>query len=247
MRNEKMNCLEFKRLALSDPNSAELQFVKHHESCPDCAKYLAGIKKMDADLASALDVAVPSDLIARLQLNQELQQDATSGRATRRYAIAASFAVALFVAGFVLNSQINLNNQIDQDYQTLLAGVTEHMKKQPMTPVWDTARANNSVNTLLASYDGDMQLKYLENLQFGRVCPMGRYKGLHATIDTPNGQVTFAYIKGESVGELFDSSYEGYLSRIKPVRGGNLIILSRNKKALNQADKELEEAIYWKA
>lgn len=242
-----MNCLEFKRLALSEPSSKEVRFVEHHEKCPDCLKYVSGVKKMDADLGQSLDVEVPSDLVARLQLNQELNEEAASTQSTRRYAIAASFAVVLFVAGFMVSNQIGIGNQIDEDYQTLLAGVTEHMNERPITPVWDTTRANTTANTLLASYDGDMQLRHLENLQFSRVCRMGIYKGLHASIDTSDGQVTFAYIKGDSVGELFDSSYDGFLSRIKPVKGGNLIIMSRNKKALDQADNQLKEAMYWKA
>jgi len=74
---------------------------------------------------------------------------------------------------------------------------------------------------------------------------MGKYRGLHATLETDSGQVTFAYIKGESVGELFDAGYEGYVSRVKPVRGGNLIIMSRTNKGLQQADSQLEEAMYW--
>jgi len=238
-----MNCLEFKRLALSEPHGKETSFVAHHESCPDCLKYLGEIKKMDADIAQSLEVQVPSDLMARLQ---EMQEDVAPARSSRRYAIAASFAMALFVAGFMLSNRIGVNNQVDEDYQVLLAGVMEHINKTPFTPVWDTNRANSTVNTLLASYDGDMQMKHLDNLQFSRICPMGRYKGLHASIDTPDGQVTFAYIKGDPIGELHDSSYDGYMSRVKPVRGGNLIILSHNKKALDRADSQLEKAIYWR-
>ena len=74
---------------------------------------------------------------------------------------------------------------------------------------------------------------------------MGQYKGLHATLETADGQVTFAYIKGDAVGELLDVGYQGYVSRIKPVRGGNLIIVSRTNKALQEADSQLEEAMYW--
>ncbi len=249
-----MNCLEFKRLALSDPNSRNNDFVTHSADCPDCLKYVGGVRQMDSDLASSLDTDVPSDLIARLQLNQELVEEAqeasgnniiTLQAPVKRYAIAASFALALFVAGFMASNQFGSNNDIAQDYQALLSGVVEHMNEQSITPVWDVDRANKTANTLLASYDGKMQLKHLSNLQFSRVCPMGQYKGLHASLETPNGQVTFAYIKGESVGELLDVSYEGYLSRVKPVRGGNLIIISRTNKALQEADSQLEEAMYW--
>lgn len=248
-----MNCLEFKKLALSEPNSREHNFVEHSRDCPDCLKYVGSVRQMDVDLASSLDVEVPSDLIARLQLNQELVEESEISQASnvtffqplRRYAVAASIAVALFVAGFMASNQFGLNQQIGQDYQSLLSAVVEHMNEEPATPVWSTKRANESVNALLASYDGEMKMKYLSNLQFGRICPMGKYKGLHANLETANGQVTFAYIKGDSVGDLLDSGYEGYMTRVKPVRGGNLIIMSRTTKALQEADTQLNDAMYW--
>ena len=250
-----MNCLEFKRLALSDPNSRDKSFIEHSAGCPDCLKYVGGVRQMDSELAGSLDVEVLSDLMARLQLNQEMTEESEEvelngnvvafSAPVKRYAIAASFALALFVAGFMTSNHFGINNSISEDYQSLLSGVVEHMNEQPITPVWDVDRANKTANTLLASYDGKMQLKHLSNLQFSRICPMGQYKGLHATLDTPNGQVTFAYIKSDSVGELLDAGYEGYVSRIKPVRGGNLVIISRTNKAVEEADSQLEDAMYW--
>jgi len=241
-----MNCFEFKKLALSDPNSRDSDFLEHSAGCPDCMKYVASVRKMDADLAASLDVAVPSDLVARLQLNTEISVDEEQQtRPVRQYAIAASFAVALFVAGFMASNQFSNPDSIHSDYQALLSGVVEHMHEETITPVWSAQRANQSANTLLASYDDGLKLKYMETLQFSKICPMGKYRGLHATLETPDGQVTFAYIKGDSVGDLLDASYDGYMSRVKPVRGGNLIIMSKTMKALDDADSQLEEAMYW--
>lgn len=244
-----MNCLDFKRLALSDPNSSEPSFILHAKECPDCLKYVGGIRQMDSELSNSVEVQMPASLMARLELNQMLEEE-TQDRASnisgfRRYAIAASFAAALFVSGFFASNSFGPANSIGDDYQALLAGVVEHMNEQPLTPVWDAQRANESANTHLANYDGEMQLKFLENLQFSRICPMGQYRGLHASLETPDGQVTFAYIKGDKVDDLVDASYEGYVARVKPVRGGNLIIMSRTNKALQVADKQLEKAIYW--
>ena len=243
-----MKCLEFKRLALADPNSDDAAYLEHGSECADCRDYRRSICKMDAELADSLNVELPSDLVARLQLNQEI--DSASGAslksgATRKYAIAASVAAALFVGGFMLSNQIVLDNQIDQDYQNLLAGVVEHMNEQPVTPVWNEERANSTVGKLLASYDPALKFNNMENLQFGRICPLGKYRGLHATLETENGQITFAYIKGEMVGDILDASYAGYITRVKPIRGGTLLIFSRNQKSLDQADRDLESAMVW--
>lgn len=253
-----MNCLEFKKMVLSEPHSKSQSFLEHSKACPDCLEYLTSVRQMDSDLASSLNADVPSDLIARLQLNQEMMDESElnisilktkmftwwSSHAVRKTAIAASVCLGLFVAGFMASNQL-AHHSIGNDYESLLTAVTDHMHEQAITPVWDSSKANQAANALLASYDGEMQLKYLSNLQFSKICPMGKYKGLHASLETPNGQVTFAYIKGESVGELFEAGFKGYVSQVKPVRGGNLIIMSHTSKAVQQAASQLEEAMYW--
>lgn len=247
-----MKCLEFKRVVLSDPSSTADEFVQHAASCPDCQRYHASILKMDNDLANSLEVAMPRDLVARLQLNQVMQRrtkanliSSLKSNVFGRYSIAASVLLGLVVAGFIYTSQLQLSTEILGDYQKLLAGVAEHVQEAPMTPVWNVGEANQSVNAVLASYDPSLKFEHMENLQFGRICPMGQYRGLHASMETKHGQISFAYIKGKPVGEVFNASYAGYLTRVKPVRGGNIIIFSFNKASLQQADQQLESAMVW--
>lgn len=244
-----MNCLEFRRLALAEPHSEQHEFVQHARNCPECLKYLGGVKQMDADLSASLDVKIPSDLVARLKLHQGMEAPVEVNRAPiwrqPRYAIAASFMVVFLMAGIFTTSWLGFQQQISDDYESLLAGVIEHMEDVPMTPVWEVERANTTANTLLASYQPNMKLKHLDNLQFTKICPMGRYRGIHASLETADGTVTFAYIKGEPIGEVLDTAYQGMVTRVKPVRGGNLVIVSHSSRGLQSADRQLEQAIYW--
>lgn len=241
-----MNCLEFKRLALADPSSSQASFVEHGEHCAQCLRYVTELRQMDADLAASLAVEMPAELGAKLKLAQgmSLATKAGSGWSAVRYAVAATLLIAIVAVGFMVSTQRH-QATVGQDYQQLLSAVVEHLNEEPMTPVWEAARANRTVNTLLASYDQGLRVKQLDNLQYSQICPMGKYRGLHATLETESGQITFAYIKGDSVGELFDTGYQGYLTRVKPIRGGNLVIISRTQRALDQADAELEKALYW--
>ena len=243
-----MDYLDFKRLALSDPNNRDPEFVRLSKEDAQCKKLLAEIRELDNGLRESLNVEMPADLAARLQFGLEMADaDEAAAPPVRRYAIAACFAIALFVGGFMVSNQYSVNQDISGDYQALLSAVVDHMHEVPITPVWAAARANANANALLASYDGKMQLKFLSNLQFSRICPMGRYKGLHASLETPEGIVTFAYIKGEPITELFDAGFKGYVSRIKPLRDGNLVIFSRTKQGLQIADQQLSDAIFWDA
>ena len=154
-----MNCLEFKRLALSEPHSGDHEFVEHSKQCAECLKYIGSVRKMDADLQRSLDVTMPPELIAKLKLNQSMHEADAVSYPVRKYAMAASVALFLFVAGFVASNQLGLNKRVSEDYATLLGGVGEHMHEQPVTPVWGSDRANRSASALLASYDGKMKMK----------------------------------------------------------------------------------------
>ena len=243
-----MNSVEFKRLALSDPYNDNEDFVRKSQECSESKQLLADIKKMDRELGKSLDVDVPESLMAKIQLTKLLEDEETerdSKSNVWRYATAACFAMALFVGGFLSSNLFQSNQPIGDDYQALLAGVVEHMDEVLVTPVWNPQRANQSANMHLANYDGAMKLKFLKNLQFSRLCPMGEYRGLHAGLDTPHGHVTFAYIKGDKVDDIIDAVYKGYTTRVKPLKDGNLVIVSKTKSGLDQASKQLDEALHW--
>lgn len=276
-----MKCLEFKRLALSDPNTDNPHFIEHGNNCPDCLKYVGGIKKMDSQLVDSVAVEIPDDLVARLELNQVLAKDTTSWHAvTKRYAKVASMGAIMFASGFMLKDYLSspdggvlsgggslsvesADGSLHADGSLLAEGsshadgfssvsggivveMIDHIEGDPMAPVWEAGRANETMKVLLSNYDSVLKLKHLARLQFIQVCPMGKERtALHANLGTDHGQITFAYIKGDSVAEITNASYKGYMTRVKPVPGGNLLIISRNMSAIDDADAELESAMYW--
>ena len=243
-----IDCLEFKRLSLIDPRRHDVRedaaFLAHAKECVDCQGYLASVLKMDNGLRDSMAVEAPPELIARLKLNREL--DTSTGLNWRMpRALAASVAAIAVSIGIAWVGLGSSGKAPGEDYQILIAAVMEHMHEVPTTPVWDSQQANTSVAASLASYDQSVSLKPLPNLQFGNICPMGQYRGLHAVLDTEDGQVTFAYIKGEPIGQLEDHSSEGHMIRVRPVFGGNIIVISRNQRGLELADSQLSDALYW--
>jgi hypothetical protein len=237
---------EFKRLALADPYCQEENFLAKEQSCAECAEFLASVKAMDMGISKSVDVAVPADLLARLKLRQEIEQENISRSSTQRYfAMAASFMVAVLVAGLMYVNFVPNNEQIAQDYVTLIEGVAEHLEEVDVTPVWDSGVANQRVRVNLASYDPSVNFKDLSGLRFGRICPMGIYRGLHANIEVNGDLVTFAYIKGEPVEVLKDMAYQNHFARVKPLKGGNLVIISQHSDSLNKADSMISDSLKW--
>ena len=193
---------------------------------------------------------MPKDLVARITLISELdeQSNADGTRTialTRTRAIAASVVVALVAVSFWVINPLLQPKSIGDDHAQLLSGVMEHFNEHPMSEVWGHQRANQSVNAILANYDGNMRFKYMQNLRFGKICPMGEYRGLHATLDTPEGQITFAYFKGDQVDALYDLTIQGYMARVKPIKGGSLVIVSKTSRGVEIADEQLHQAMTW--
>ncbi|NND82776.1 MAG: DUF3379 family protein [Gammaproteobacteria bacterium] len=245
-QNQNLDCLEFQRLCLSDPDNQQAAFAEHAHNCTQCMGYLNEVKAMDSSLRDSLDVRTPGDLIARLQLQQEMQQ--TRGRCGlfKAAALAALLtAGSVLLAGWWQVQHWQTEQQVEQDYQQLLAVVVEHVQGEAFTPVWEFTKANRTANTLLASYDDALQLYPMSNLQFSRICPMGEYRGLHATLQTDHGQITFVYLRGQPLGDLLDTAYQGFITRVKPVRGGNLVLIARDMRALEQGAADLSRAMYW--
>jgi len=244
--DQEYSIAEFKRLALADPYCQEANFLAKEQSCAQCAEFLASVKAMDSGISKSVDVGVPADLLARLKLRQEIENQNTVRSSTQRYfAIAASFMVAVLVAGLMYINFVPSQQQVAQDYVTLIQGVAEHLEEKEVTPVWDSGYANKEVRVRLASYDPSVRFGDLSGLRFGRICPMGIYRGLHANIEVDGDLVTFAYIKGDPIDVLKDMAYQSRFARVKPVKGGNLVILSQHSDSLDKADDMISQSLKW--
>ena len=110
-----MNCLEFRRLALADPYDPALN--AQAESCAKCAKFRNELIEKDSSIEKALNVEVPDDLAAGILLNQALKES-NDIRTWVRYSMAASFAAALVLSGYLLNS-----SQTETPLDTAIAAV----------------------------------------------------------------------------------------------------------------------------
>lgn len=90
-----MNCLEFRRRTLIDPNDPHPARLAHKETCERCARFSEQMLYQDELIREAADINAPEGFAARILLNQSLQSQ--SRRPTRWYwlSLAASFLLAV--------------------------------------------------------------------------------------------------------------------------------------------------------
>ena len=237
-----MNCLDFRRLCLSEPNSSDKSYVKHGNECPECSDYAKGVCVLDDNIRASLDTAIPDEFKAKLKLRQTIESEAQGRKNRARYAIAASFIVAMVVGAFMFQQRASVQ---EQDYNDLLAGIVSHMQHsaEPLPP--ESVDLQKAIQLQLASYDKGITVGKIHGLRLANICPMGKYRGLHAEVDTDQGVVSFAYIKGKKLQVSDLMEYGGYYSKVIPMGNGNLIIVSENKQAMPDVESNLVTALKW--
>ncbi len=209
-----MNCLQFRRLKLTDPCQPNQEADAHRDSCPVCSAFEKEILILEENVRSALTVAPPEGFAARILLNQSLKHPR---RPTRWYWIstAASFFIAtlafLFVTGESLDAQV--------------IGHMEHEAN------WIHAQSDeistDEVRSVLRSVGGDTNVPF-DSVTFASKCPMGERWIAHFVIVEDDVPYTVILVPDEihariPVTQVFRSDlWQGI---IKPHALGNLVVV----------------------
>jgi hypothetical protein len=94
-----MNCLEFRRLVDTDPDSKDEDFVRHKAQCESCARLASRAARFSSALTAAARVEAPENLTSRVLLRQSFSDSRTL--LSRRSALAAAASITI-VAGLAV-------------------------------------------------------------------------------------------------------------------------------------------------
>jgi hypothetical protein len=184
-----MNCIEFRQLTLADPNTNSEQTNQHKSGCSTCAAFEHEIHGLDKSLLTALTVAIPEGLAAKVLLNQSLQSHPR--RPTRWYwmSMAASFFMAVFIF------QMTPADSLDDDIVEHL----DHEAHQVHGKSGDISTAE--VRTVLYAIDGDLNDDLNDDLaeSFGKVtyaskCYMNEQLVAHFVVESHGQPYTLILI-----------------------------------------------------
>ena len=232
-----MECFEFRKITLSNPYSEDSDFIAHSKECAECTAQLKNVIELDEKLASALSVAVPSDLKPKLKLRHAIAKEQRRHHVFKRYAIAASTFLAVAV-GF-LSYQ---NYQLNEEYLALYNDAMEHVEADSfaLTSIQPTAQTRMKMH--LASY-ADMHVGELEGLRYSQICPIGDKSAWHAVMETPSGAiVTVIYLKDNEIPTK-SLVKQGKHSRIVNKGDAGILFISDTAEAINQAEKKVDQAL----
>ncbi|MBI3575545.1 MAG: DUF3379 family protein, partial [Gammaproteobacteria bacterium] len=204
-----MNCLEFRRLCLTELDSNEAEFLRHARGCRPCAGFWHRQKRHEDSLRQAFAIAPPAGLEARILLRQSFARAARA-----RLAVAASI-VMLTVAA--LAWVWTMPHTLEAEVLAHIRAEPEHLAAiGPESP----AKVASVLHALGAKLRGDPG-----EVHHAGICDIRRRPGVHLVLAGRLGPVTVLLLPGETVSERTHFQRDKLQGLLIPVGNGAAAIV----------------------
>lgn len=219
-----MNCLEFRREILAEPERLGEEAREHSRACPACAQFRERTLEAEAGIREALAVPVPPGLADRAIA-------ATSGRGSdwsrKLYALAASlvFATVVGVGGFWLGrddpfARAGIDFVVDEEANAILQA-----KPADLAALLAVAR---TMNVALPPQIGEM--RYIG------ICPFKDTIAHHVVLITPQGKATLLLLPERPVKDRARAQARGLQSVVAPAGSGSVAIITDSSRGLERLE-----------
>jgi len=229
-----MDDLEFRRHAHINPNSQDKDFIAYKNGCNDCHKLVDELTELDIELKKALDVDVPTDLAARIQLNQTYSQHISQHKQRRYWSWVASivlFIGFLFTYDLVFVQAPNkaLGDRVLSHVYHELDHLHEH-KQQTLV----------QVNTLLADFGLNLH-KLFGPVNYLGSCNIADVSGIHIVMRGETGPVTVLMLPGKNVTEEYTFKDNRFNGVIMTIANGSIAVVGEKGESLESLKQKLSQ------
>lgn len=234
-----MNCLEFRRMLLTDPFSEDPEFVAHRQGCDECARVLERSARFERNLRQAMRVEVPEDLASRILLKQSFAEPKVPRwwRRGRSLALAASVLIAVGLVGLGLLSEIR-DHRLSQEFVALVKGAPYALAATGPVSSDDVSSALGPVGLDLAGSIGKVTFA-------SRCLVRGRLAG-HLVLQGESAPVTVFLVPFSMVDKRATIHSSHYSGVVVPQGNGTIAIVSSPGEALEGIEARVRSAIRWK-
>lgn len=247
-----MNCLEYRRISLSEPGTRSQNYLAHRAECEDCARYADGVGALDESIMEALCVPVPSDLASRIRLRQVMQDERVSKRLSLwHYAVAASLFLAIALGG-VFGYRVYTTSQYVDRLSVAAVDHTmiERQENHFVAPHFIPQLQQQRFKQVLAAFGGkvmDDALAELGPIVHVQVCALSNVPTpvAHFLIRGETGMITVYYVMGRKLSKPESFIIGDFKGMLIPVGRGNMAIVSDPGENLEPVAHKLERALIW--
>jgi hypothetical protein len=212
----------------ADPHSLPPDVAGHVATCADCRRYREETLMLDGRVRAALEMP-----LAAFRTPAAVPAEPAHPR-VRRYALAASVALGVFLAGgfWLLNPQPALAGEL-----------VEHIRheafswdiKEPMAP----AEVAGVLRMAGVEFDAHVPIVY------AAPCPFRGRRIAHLVVQTANGPMTVMLLPHETVKKRGEFAEDGMHGVILPAGAGSVAVLARGADVPAAMADEIVSSVRW--
>lgn len=229
-----MNCLEFRRSIMIEPDIQEKEILAHAEGCKTCASFFREQLAFEENLRDVAMMPVPDQLVSRILLHQGTNVSRQQRHQRRWYAVAASIVLAIAVIIGVERQTVPMS--VAQLVMTHINDEPQHLEDQlnVQKPELDKVFADIGlrVSTSLGhvNYVGGCTIRNNE-------------KGAHVVLQGKKGPVTVLFMPGETVmarAQVVGGRFRGI---IFPAQYGSVAVVGEKGELIEAVEQKINASV----
>jgi hypothetical protein len=234
-----MNCLEFRRRRLAEPNLGGQDFLQHEIECKKCARFVSEMRELDARLSEALRIGVPVGLERQIKRRH---RELNPGRPGRHIlSLAASVLVSVGITTGIF--YVAVRPPPPQ------AAVRDHIEKE-----WESIVKNDEIDSeataAVLSKIGGMVRDDQGRIKYASLCDFSDYGSAHLVIDGRKGPVLVLIMKEQHVAKA------RFMAKSKPgetmlegmhthTSNGSMAIVGQADEELHTVGEFVRNSVFW--
>jgi len=233
-----MNCMEFRRMLMTDPAVSDPEFAAHRRSCPECADAVERSAHFERRLREAVNVDVPENLASRILLKQSFEAHPKQPwwRAPRVYAMAAGVLLVVGLVSMTLPPQVE-QRRLSEEFVALVNGAPYALTvNEPVT--------GSEISVALEPAGLDLAGSIGEVTYAGRCLVRGKLSG-HIVVQGETAPVTVFLIKEQLVSARAAIRSDYYSGVVIPQGTGTIAIVSAPGESIERVEAQVRSAVRW--
>lgn len=235
-----MNCMEFRRMLLTDPAVSDPDFEAHRRTCRSCADAVERSAHLERRLREAVNIDVPEGLASRILLKHSFtaHRRVPWWRRGRTYALAASIVLAVGLVAMGLVAQVE-QRRLSEEFVALVEGAPYALQAKDRV-------SREQISQALSAAGVDLDGSIGEVTFAGPCIVRGEISG-HVVIQGQSSPVTVFLIKEKLVSDRATIRAGEYRGVVVPAGTGTIAIVSESGESLAHVEALVRSAVRWKS
>jgi uncharacterized protein DUF3379 len=226
-----VNCLEYRRMKLSDPRRLPPEAQAHERECAQCLAFAREVDEAEAAVAEALAVHVPEGLSERVLLRR---------RPARWWWAPWGLAAGLVLAGAIAFHPFKA--AAPDGYAKL---AIEHVVMEPESFTTEQNNDPAMLRSAVHSFGGTLK-EPIGRVRYIRLCPVEEGTGWHIVFETPEGLATLILVPDKRIASAGGADASGFDALVQPAPRGYYAIVTASRGNTVAVDRLVRQHIDWK-